>query len=183
MAQPERRARATEALRSAGDWLLLLPRGGALCIAIVWMGAIAWLSSQPGDAEPGPWWRSVVWNGGHAPIFGLLGLWFALALPRHAGWPRLDRRGVLVVLGCVAAYAAFDEWHQSTTPLRDFSVLDVLTDLVGTSCVLWIAGYLADHRADDRGLARRMIASVALCTLAAVCATFVGASFRELSWL
>lgn len=183
MASPERRARATEALRSAGDWLQLLPRWGACLVALAWMAGIAWLSAQPGDAEPGPWWRSVLWNGGHAPLFGLLALWLALALPRRAGWPRLDRRGVLTVLGCVLAYGAIDELHQSTSTARDFSALDLITDLTGAACVLWIAAFLADDRADDRGLARKVIAGVALCTLAALCATFVGQGFRELPWL
>jgi hypothetical protein len=147
------------------------------------MGLISWLSSQPGDAAPAPWWKSVLWNGGHAPLFGLLSLWLALVLPRFGGWPRLDRRGVGVVLLLVLAFGVVDEFHQRMTPGRDFSALDLVTDLAGAACVLWIAGFLADDRADDRGLARRVIAGVALCTLAALSATFVGQSFREVDWL
>ncbi|MCC6409098.1 MAG: VanZ family protein [Planctomycetes bacterium] len=178
-----RRTRVVESLRGAGDWLQLVPRPAAWALVVAWLGLIWWLSSQPSDPTPGPWWLSVLWNGGHAPIYGLLALWLALALPRHAGWPKLDRRGVLSVLALVLASGVLDEFHQSTTSGRDFSALDLLTDLAGAACVLWIATFLADDRADDGGLARRVIAGIALCTLAALSATFVGQSFRELAWL
>lgn len=147
------------------------------------MGLISWLSSKPGDTAPAPWWQAVAWNGGHAPLFGLLALWLALTLPRFNGWPRLDRQGVSVVLVLVCAFGIVDEFHQRATPGRDFSALDLLTDVTGAACVLWIAGFLADERADDRGLVRRVIAGVALCTLAALSATLVGQSFREVDWL
>lgn len=182
-ASTDRPTRVVESLRGVGDWLQLVPRGGAWLLALAWLALIWWLSSQPAEAEPGPWWKSVLWNGGHAPLFGLLGLWFALALPRRAGWPRLDRRAVSTVLALVLACGIADEFHQSTTTGRDFSALDLVTDVTGAACVLWIASFLADDRAHDGALARRVLAGIALCTLAALSATFVGQALRELAWL
>jgi hypothetical protein len=183
MAATDRRASGVEFLRDTGDALQLLPRWGAAVLASAWMAGITWLSSQPGDTQPGPWWQAVLWNGGHAPLFGLLGLWIALSLPRRRGWPSLGRTGALLVLGVVFVFGACDEFHQSTVAGRDFSALDLITDLTGASCVLWVASYLGDDRADDGGLARRVLAGAALCTLSALSATFVGQLYRDIDWL
>jgi VanZ family protein len=172
-----------EGLRTSGDLLQLLPRIGAAVLAVGWMTMIFRISAIPGSPEPGPWFMGILWNGAHAPLYGLLALWWSLALPRFAGWPKLDRRGVALVLALTIAFGVIDEFHQRSTPGRDFSMLDVLTDFTGAACVLWIACFLNRDRARDAGLGWRVAAGIALCALAATAATFIGPMFPTIDWL
>lgn len=159
-------------LRAAGRALLLVPRPLAPLPALAWMGLIAWLSNLSGEAGPPSILGGFVNNLAHAPLYGLLALWFVLALPRAGGWARLDGRSAAWVLGAVLAYALLDEWHQSTSPGRDASGYDVLTDGVGAACTLWVIAYLGRTGAGQRGLVLRLAAGVALCCAAALLATF-----------
>jgi len=59
------------------------------------------------------------------------------------------------VLAGVLAFSLFDEFHQSMTPGRDFSLLDVVTNLCGAACVLWTAAYV-NRTGEDRGLGWRL---------------------------
>lgn len=170
-------------LRRAGRGLQRVPRSRAWVPAVLWMTLI-WLVSSagfPGPGRPSPFgWFT---NLGHAPLFGLLGLWLALSLPRAGGWPRLGRREVGLVLGLVAAYALVDELHQGFVAGRDPSVFDVATDLVGAACTLWIAGFVPRETARDAGLGLRVLASLALCALAASLATWMPLAFPEHGWM
>jgi len=114
---------------------------------------------------------SVISNLAHAPLFGLLALWLALAPPREAGWPRLSRGAVLAILGAVVLYGLVDELHQTTVPGRVASVLDILTDLVGAACTLWVVGYVGGRGASERGLWARLAAGVLACVAAALLAS------------
>ncbi len=183
MASATERSIAVEGLRTAGDFLQLVPRIGAIAIAFAWMAGITYLSSIPGSSEPGPWWMGVLWNGGHAPLFGFLALAWALTLPRFAGWPKLERKHLALILGLVIAFGVADEFHQRSTPGRDFSMLDVITDGTGAACTLWIVRYVSSDLATDRGLAKRVAICVLLCTLAAADASFVGGLFPDIEWL
>lgn len=168
MAEAARRFSWRTLLERAGRGLLRLPLPVAVALPFLWMGLIWHLSSQ--SFAPPPELGLGLWeyfaNLAHAPLFGLLALfWCALLLrgpregarlPRLAAW----HAGVAIVL--VAAYALVDEWHQSTTPGRDPSPRDVGTDLLGAACVLWIVASLGGT-ADEGRLRRRLLLCLAAC--------------------
>ncbi len=153
-------------------------------LSAAWYGLIWISSSRPGSDEP----TSVAWqvlsNSAHAPLFGLWAAWLSLLAPRSGGWPDLRtgvRRGVLVA---VAAGGLLDELHQHLWSRgRDFSVLDILTDLVGAVLALRLVELVGDEHATDR----RWLAALALAALgsfaAGACATFVPRCFPGVGWL
>ena len=155
--------------------LVRLPRPVVIVLVVAWMALIWALSSLPAGTGPPKWYGGWIANLGHAPIFGFLALWAALLLPRAGSWPRLDRGNVAIVLGFVLVYAIVDEVHQAWSPGRDPSMLDVFTDLVGASCVLWIAAYLRGGAATEWGLLLRLVAGVLFCVVAAGLATLAHA--------
>ena len=170
-AEPRRRFAGLAFLRGAGALLQRLPRGFAWLPVGAWMALIWGLSSQVGDDEPRPAWMGWVSNLAHAPLFGLLALWLALALPRRGGWPRLDGRAIVAIVLVVGLWGGIDELHQSTVLGRDASLSDVLTDLTGAVCTLWIAAYVGSGEASDRGLWKRLGLGILACSLAALLAT------------
>lgn len=147
------------------SWTLVLAHGG-----FIW-----WLSSF---SNVGPKIDSVLWsvlgNLAHAPLFGFLALFVATALLKDdgTGWPRIGVRSVVVVLLIVGLYGAIDEWHQSFTPGRRPSPMDLVTDLVGGSCVLWIGAYLGTYGRTERGLLLRLLAGIGFCFASAALAPF-----------
>jgi hypothetical protein len=167
----------------------LVPRGRAWIPVGLWMALISALSELPGH----PGGTSVSWvyltNLGHAPLFGLLGLWMALLLPRQAGaprggtWPRIDRAGTAQVLAGVAAFGLVDELHQRATGRRDFSLLDLLTDVTAAACVLWVAAHAGRPASRDGGLAGRLAVSAGLCLAAAALATWLPGFFPGVEWM
>jgi hypothetical protein len=60
-------------------------------------------------------------------VWAVIGGWWALAGARP------DRRAALVAIALAVAFGAADEWHQSFTPGRDASWLDLLADTVGAT--------------------------------------------------
>lgn len=172
MSPPAERALALRALRAVGDVLVRLPRTGVFVLLAAWMAMIWALSSLPAGTGDPTWYGGWKMNLAHAPVFGFLALWAALLLPRAGDWPRLELRHAALVLGFVLVYAIVDELHQASSPGRDPSALDVVTDLVGASCVLWIAAYVRGGAATERGLRLRLVVGVILCVVAAGLATF-----------
>ena len=170
-------------MRRVGEVLQGVPRARAWLLAGLWMSLIWLVSGATFGSSGGP--SSMGWftNLGHAPLFGLLGLWLALTLPRQGGWPRLDKPAVLRVLALVAGYALIDELHQGFVAGRDPSLLDVATDLVGAACTLWIASFVPLSRARDGGLGLRLLAALAACAAAASLATWLPLAFPELGWM
>ena len=83
----------------------------------------------------------------------------------------LDARRILGLLLFVGAYGLVDEWHQSRIPGRAPSLLDILTDVVGAACVLWIIGYLGRDKVSSGGLWNRLVAGVCVCVAAALLGT------------
>ncbi len=84
---------------------------------------------------------------GHLLEYGVLGflLWRALQ-----GTTRLATSSILAITITVALSVALaDEYHQSTTPARTASGLDVLTDAVGAGVAVLIAAWV--HRGRGRG--------------------------------
>jgi hypothetical protein len=151
-----------------------LPRPLAAALAVAWMGLIWWLSSGPIEVKPPLPASDFFWNLAHAPVFGLLAAFAAVAAaprPLPSSWPDPGRRARLVAFGLVAAWAALDEWHQARVPGRHGSPLDFLTDVTGAACVLWIAAYAGSARAGEGGLRRRLAIGVGACAAAALVTT------------
>jgi VanZ family protein len=158
-------------LRALGAQLQRLPRWAGIPLAALWGGFIWELSSRPGASEPPNPWKVWLFNSAHAPLFGLVAFWLLVAFPREEGWPRVGKRLALVAWGTALAYAVVDELHQSTTPGRDASALDVLTDAVGAACTLWMAAYVGSPQASPRGTLARLGVGLGLCGLAGLLST------------
>jgi VanZ family protein len=142
-----------------------------LLLAALWLALIWQLSSLPSRDEPRHFAQGWLANSAHAPLFGLLALWCALALPRADGWPRLTPRSGCAIVLFVLGYGILDELHQSTVAGRDASSLDILTDVVGAICTLWLASYAGAATATARGVGARLAAGLAACALAGLAAT------------
>ena len=170
-------------MRRTGHVLLALPwlLMGAACAA--WMVLIWLLSAREGSGLPAAGLWPIVANAGHAFLFGTLALLLAAvhlrsdtrgapgAPGRSSTWPELTRGKIAGLLVAVGAYGLVDEWHQSLVPGRGPSALDVLTDLVGAGCVLWIIAYLGRADACGNGLRARLLACIAACVGAAAVST------------
>lgn len=162
---------AVEALRRVGLLLQRLPRAFWWLVALAWMAGIAWLSSLSSAELPPSPLGAFGANLMHAFLYGMLGFWVVLGVPRAGGWPRLDGAARFVVFLVVVGYGAFDEWRQASTPGREPSGFDVLTDFVGAWCVLWIVAYVPRAGGSTAGLLGRVVACLALCAAAAGMAT------------
>ena len=160
------RAPVLAALRHTGALLQRLPRAAGVVLALGWIGTIWFLSDQSPSDEPHAFGTSWLSNTAHAPLFGLLAFWMILGLERSGGWPRFTRRALTTLLLLALAYGCIDEWHQSHTPGRFPSVWDVVTDLVGASCTLWIVRYVGTSAASEQGLRGRLVIGLLLCALA-----------------
>ena len=160
-----------QGLRGIGGALQRIPRPLGIVLAVIWMLLIWNLSSRAGEDAPAHFWKSWLWNTGHAPLFGVLAVWPIIALPRVQGWPRLSRSAVILIALFVLGYAVVDEFHQARTPGRTASAFDVATDCVGASCTLWLARYVGRSEANARGLYARLAAGLALCALFGLMAT------------
>jgi VanZ family protein len=96
------------------------------------MGTIYLFSAIPSAELPDFRWADfVVKKGGHAIGYGLLALsyWRGLGMKKGRMW-----------LACMLAtmYAITDEFHQTYTPGRNASVLDVLIDSLGAVLAILI---------------------------------------------
>lgn len=164
--------------------LLRLPRAGAYVVAVGWMGLITWFSSWPSQGVAAFRATALITNLGHAPLFGLLGLWLALTRPRPDGWPRLDRAARLRLVALVAVLGVVDELHQHLAGRgRDFSLFDVVTDATGAWCLLAVAAYVRRDDASEWGLVARLGAGVLACYAAALAATWGPRVWPTLTWL
>lgn len=171
-------------LRRTGAALLSVSRSTATIPLLAWAVLIWALSSQPPRAVVDHVTLKVyLANCAHAVEFGVLALLVALTLPRSGGWPRLDARGTGVALLIVAAYATLDELHQGLTPGRNAAVPDVLTDLCGAACTLWIAAYVVRPDATEAGLARRFVLGLLVCFASGGLATIAPSLFPDVVWL
>lgn len=166
------------ALRWVGAQFLRLPRPTGVLLFLVWTGVIWRLSSMEAKTEGGSFVKGWLVNSAHAPLFGFLAFLALIALPRSErlpaetpgepalSWPRVNGAAWAWILLAVLAYGLVDEWHQSRVPTRDASPWDVLTDMTGAACTLWIASYLGQAEASRGGLTLRLMAGLALCLLA-----------------
>jgi VanZ family protein len=96
------------------------------------MALIFWFSSQPDlPRPPSDLLNLIVKKGAHFGIYGTLALCYLYGLGNRRHW--------LWALLLVVLYAVSDEYHQSWTPNRYPSALDVLIDTAGaaTALSLW----------------------------------------------
>ncbi len=180
-----RPATLTRALRAIGGLLVVIPRPVAVLMTIAWAGVIWFFSEQrPAVFEIASAWGGVLSNLAHAPEFALLTAGLLLCLPRRDDWPDLSRANVIRVLAIVLAYASIDELHQALVPLRDASVLDVLTDLSGAVILLRLAWMVGPGERPAPVPVLRTLAWGALACLASAClASFVPPLLPTISWL
>lgn len=168
-----------------GGALVVLPRPLAALLTIGWCGVIWFLSAQrPVVFDIGSAWGGVPSNLAHAPEYAVLAAGLVLCGPRHDAWPVVSRRSVGWVLALLVAYATVDEIHQGLVPLRDASVFDVLTDLVG-ACVLLRIAYIVGPGAEPAPprLLRTLAGGALACLTAACLASFVPPLLPQLTWL
>lgn len=166
---------AARTVRQLGAAGLVLPRWVWGLVAVGWASWIWQLSAWEGPKTPGTFLWGWIGNTAHAPLYGLLALWLAFALPRREGvtprgWADLGRGGVAFILACVAVYGAVDEWHQSWVAGRTVSLIDWLTDMVGASVVLWVAHGAA---AAPGGVGRRLGLGAVACLAVSLLATLL----------
>ncbi len=87
--------------------------------------------SRVESVSPAPRQLQVNWlKVGHAIGYGLLGLAFRHAFAPHGG------RAVWMALIATAAYAGFDELHQSFVPGRSGSTLDMAIDTLAAAAAI-----------------------------------------------
>ena len=100
------------------------------------MGTIFFLSHQSGDTLDLPSFPGAD-KLAHMTAYGTLACTVLWSFGRK-GLDNPGRTVVLTLLFCVL-YGISDEYHQSFTPLRSVSVLDVFADTAGALCVtlLW----------------------------------------------
>jgi VanZ family protein len=95
---------------------------------LVYMLVIFYLSSE---SHPVPMIAEHVWDKLlHFLEYGALG---ALLYRALRGEGLTATTALILAASAAAAYGASDEWHQSFVPLRDSSIRDWLTDLLGGS--------------------------------------------------
>jgi VanZ family protein len=106
-------------------------------LAILWSGAIFWVSSGPVPAVVGdPLLDLLLKKTGHFCAYGLLAsLWWLAVRGRLS--PRVALVAAMAIAVC---YAGSDEIHQAFTPTRDPSVIDVGIDTLGAATGLWVIG-------------------------------------------
>ncbi|MDP6423471.1 MAG: VanZ family protein [Planctomycetota bacterium] len=131
-----------------------------LLLAVGW-GVVIWvLSTSVGHGERPPSFVSqVLWNGGHALLFGVLALLSLCGVP--SGRPAF-------VAACLCIlYGAVSEWHQTDIPGRVGSVTDWLTDTAGVvfggSVLRWVRTGLTTWRS--------VLATALVCVAAAILAS------------
>ncbi len=112
--------------------------------ALAWMAGIFVLSSRSDlPKAAASVMGELLLTAAHFVGYGILAILLAhaLALPRH---------GKVVALVLAVLYGITDEFHQSFTPGRSASAVDLLVDLLGALCGL----YLVKHSATTVGRAR-----------------------------
>lgn len=111
-----------------------------------YMAAIFGLSSIPGSPPSHyehEWLHQIsiaLTNAIHIPLFaGLAWLW------RWSLSATMDNRRFMTSLAfCLTvAYGIFDEWHQSFTPFRTSSFMDIMLDATGAMVALWLFSKVA----------------------------------------
>lgn len=169
-AEVRERAPWLASLRAIGNGLARLPRPFWWAVTAGWMALIWNLSSRTFESGPKFFLSGFLSNGFHAFLFGLLGLFVALAYaarPTGPRWPDPGRTGRRLAVAVVLVWGLIDELHQARVPARHASIFDLLTDVTGVLCVLWVATFLGRADAREGGVRKRLLLSLLFCALAA----------------
>lgn len=103
--------------------------------AIVWAGAIFFISHQPTVPDVPGLASSITSVAGH------FGVYFVLAILLWWGLGTFDipaNQRLAIAFGIAVLYGVSDEWHQSFVPGRQPDILDVITDAIGAATGLAI---------------------------------------------
>ena len=152
----------------------------ARALALAWLTGIFFSSEVHGRPGVGTPLASFVFNLGHAVLYGGLACWTFLGLPdpvRRAFAPRT----ALSVVVATGLCGLLDELHQRLVPGRDFSLCDVVTDLVGAAGALWILASMVNGRGRD--LWPRLALAMLAAGAAAAAATFLPLLRPTWGWL
>lgn len=103
---------------------------------LIAVGAVVTESFWPGSPGPSSPMQVYFFNLAHPFLYG--GLALAMLLRLDSGAP-LRFTACLAVLGLVGLAGALDEWHQSSMPWRDGTLLDWVADIFGATAALWLA--------------------------------------------
>jgi hypothetical protein len=149
--------------------------------------ALQLASAHPGSPPSGSSWlrflNGLISNGGHAFAYGVVAFCAALGMPRRDGWPSLGTTARRALLLGVFVAGLVDELHQAIVPARNFSVLDLLTDVVGAAVTLAVIAYVGRSDARAAGLRARLWLGCGACLAAALLAT-LGDRFADgIAWL
>lgn len=120
--------------RTIGRWLP----------AVAWMALIFWFSSQSRLPRPDSDLLNLLMRkSAHFGVYGVLALCYHWAIGGDSVIPapgHSRRRTIALVLALL--YAISDEYHQSWTPLRQPSPVDVMIDTTGAATALWLLPWL-----------------------------------------
>ncbi|MBI4339447.1 MAG: VanZ family protein [Chloroflexi bacterium] len=125
--------------------LAWLARLASIALLVTWAGYIFYLSSLSPSELP-PQARAFSWLGEmrgvayHFAIYGVLGSLIWSVLLSWRGRASLGIRGIVAAGVIGLAYGLSDEWHQSFTPGRAASLLDVAVDGAGAlgAAAFWV---------------------------------------------
>jgi VanZ family protein len=155
--------------------------GAALVVG--WIALLWSLSERPPNlATQGSPSLAWFWNFSHAPAYGALALWLAIATRARGKVLVPTLRAAFWIVSFAVVHGVVDELHQSVVPGRDASVLDILTDLCGSSTVAFVL-WTTHAAAGTRSVARAALLGLAACILSGAVATFVPYLFPEITWL
>ncbi|MBL8695170.1 MAG: VanZ family protein [Planctomycetes bacterium] len=139
-----------------------------------WTALISWLSAQPSHKDdPSGAAAHLLFNSGHAPLFGFWASGVAFAIAAAVRRPLPDTGHCLMALAATALFGAVDEVHQSYVPGRTSSWTDIVTDLVGAAISLAILRYVASSKSTRLGLLVAILAGLASMIGAGALATAV----------
>ena len=158
------------------------PAFGAVLV-VIWIAILWSLSERPPSVvthgSPSLAW---FWNFSHAPAYGALALWLSIATRGRGAALVPTKRAAFWIVSFAVVHGVVDELHQSTVPGRDASVLDIVTDLCGSSTVVAVL-FTAHAASEARALVRAALLGLGACILAGALATFVPVYFPETTWL
>lgn len=126
---------------AVGGWNRL-PRGLRLLGPIAVMMVLWWSSSKTPDHSAPSALKAWLHNSAHVIAYGgLAGAWLVAFVSRIDGELRLAARHSVVALLLSIAYGVVDEVHQSYVPERDSSVVDVISDSIGSGIALVLVSW------------------------------------------
>ena len=113
-------------------------------LPVLYMAAIYWLSSIPGEANPDEPMSAAallelvppqLQNLLHIPLFaGLAWLWCRSL----EAWTQAALPIMALAFTLATGYGMFDEWHQLHVPGRYASATDILLNLSGSVIAVWL---------------------------------------------